>query len=195
MSRFKPQLDKPKDGFGPCRFVALFTCPGVHTFTQFGRKTDGRYGIVPGGATAFLCTRGHMLPFLFTFIIYRPSGDLQSPRRKAAVITGTSRRVCPIGCSCPICRTRLRTPSTAVSQSDFSEWPEAGLRRALGKNFIIVGNAQHRIFGLSFGYLIRATTSFFCSLTPVPRVVKEGPRFHFLAPLQGGVFRPQNNFT
>ena len=35
---------------------------------------------------------------------------------------------------------------------------------ALGKNFIIVGNAQHRIFGLRFGYLIRATTSFFCSL-------------------------------
>jgi len=32
-----------------------------------------------------------MLPFLFTFIIYRPSGDLQSPRRKAAMITGTSR--------------------------------------------------------------------------------------------------------
>src|SRR5215471_14234303 len=28
---------------------------------------------------------------------------------------------------------------------------------ALGKNFIIVGNAQHRIFGLRFGYLIRAT--------------------------------------
>ena len=53
---------------------------------------------------------------------------------------------------------------------------------ALGKNFIIVGNAQHRIFGLRFGYLIRATTSFFCTLTPVPRVVKEGPRFHFLAP-------------
>jgi hypothetical protein len=74
MSRFKPQLDKPKDGFGPCRFVALFSCPGVHTFTQFGRETDGRYGIMPGGATAFLCTRGHMLPFLFTFIIYRPSG-------------------------------------------------------------------------------------------------------------------------
>src|SRR5262249_9047713 len=41
MSRFKPQLDKPKDGFGPCRFVALFSCPGVHTFTQFGRTTDG----------------------------------------------------------------------------------------------------------------------------------------------------------
>jgi len=60
--------------------------PGVHTFTQFGRKTDGRYGIMPGGATAFLCTRGHMLPFLLTFILYRPSGDLQSPRRKAAVI-------------------------------------------------------------------------------------------------------------
>ena len=35
---------------------------------------------------------------------------------------------------------------------------------ALGKNFIIVRNAQHRIFGLRFGYLIRATTSFFCSL-------------------------------
>ena len=52
---------------------------------------------------------------------------------------------------------------------------------ALGKNFIIVGNAQHRIFGLRFGYLIRATTSFFCALTPVPRVIKEGPRFHFLA--------------
>jgi len=59
MSPFKPQLDKPKDGFGPCRFVALFSCPGVHTFTQFGRKTDGRYGIMPGGATAFLCTHGH----------------------------------------------------------------------------------------------------------------------------------------
>src|SRR5262249_33398325 len=39
-----------------------------------------------GGATAFLCTRGHMLPFLFTFIIYRSSSHLQSPRRKAAVI-------------------------------------------------------------------------------------------------------------
>jgi hypothetical protein len=37
---------------------------------------------------------------------------------------------------------------------------------ALGKNFIIVRNAQHRIFGLRFGYLIRATTSFFCALTP-----------------------------
>jgi hypothetical protein len=66
---------------------------------------------------------------------------------------------------------------------------------ALGKNFIIVRNAQHRIFGLRFGYLIRATTSFFCALTPVPRVVKEGPRFHFLAPLQGGVLQPQNNLT
>src|SRR6266487_1881871 len=42
---------------------------------------------------------------------------------------------------------------------------------AFGKNFIIVGNAQHRIFGLRFGYLIRATTSFFCALTPVPRGV------------------------
>src|SRR5215831_21152344 len=28
-----------------------------------------------------------------------------------------------------------------------------------------------------------------------PRVVKEGPSFHFLAPLQGGVLQPQNNFT
>src|SRR5262249_38488692 len=64
MSRFKPQLDKPKDGFGPCRFVALFSCPGVHALTQFVRKTDGRYGIMPGGATAFLCTRGHRLPFV-----------------------------------------------------------------------------------------------------------------------------------
>jgi len=27
-----------------------------------------------------------MIPFLFTFIIHRPSGDLQSPRTKAAVI-------------------------------------------------------------------------------------------------------------
>jgi len=27
-----------------------------------------------------------MVPFLFTFIIHRPSGDLQSPRTKAAVI-------------------------------------------------------------------------------------------------------------
>src|SRR5262249_31069905 len=78
MSRFKRQLDKPKDGFGPCRFVALFSCPGVHALTQFVRKTDGRYGIMSGGKTAFLCTRGHMLPFPFTFIIYRPGGDLQS---------------------------------------------------------------------------------------------------------------------
>ena len=66
---------------------------------------------------------------------------------------------------------------------------------ALGKNFIIVGNAQHRIFGLRFGYLIRATTSFVCALTPVPRVVKEGPRFHFLPRYKGGVRQPQNNFT
>ena len=95
-----------------------------------------------------------------------------------------------MGCSCPMCWTRLRTPSTAVSQSDFSEWPEA---RASAR--IIVGDAQHRIFGLRFGYLIRATTSFFCALTPVPRVVEEGPRFHLLAPLQGGVLQPQNNFT
>src|SRR5262249_49477972 len=112
MSRFKPQLDKPKDGFGPCRFVALFSCPGVHTFTQFGRKTDGRYGIMPGGATAFLCTRGHTLPFF-------------SPANEGGGDPGTSSSVCPMGCSCPMCRTRLRTPSTAVSQSDFSEWPEA----------------------------------------------------------------------
>src|SRR5262249_23038589 len=124
-SRFKSQLDKPKDGFGTCRFVALFSCPGVHTFTQFVRKTDGRYGSMSGGTTAFLCTRGHMLPFPFTFIIYRPGGDLQSPRRKGGGDPGTSRSVCPMGCSCPMCRTRLRTPSTAVSQSDFSEWPEA----------------------------------------------------------------------
>jgi len=49
---------------------------------------------------------------------------------------------------------------------------------------------------LRFGYLIRATTSFFCALTPVPRVVKEGPRFHFLAPLHKVRFsQPQNNFT
>src|SRR6516165_2524480 len=70
ISRFKPQLDKPNDGFWPCRFVALFSCPGVHTFTHFGRKTDGRYGIMPGGATAFLCTRGHML---YHLPIQRPS--------------------------------------------------------------------------------------------------------------------------
>src|SRR5215467_14650695 len=75
-----------RDGFGPGQFVALFSCPGVHTFTHFRRKTDCRFGVMPSGATAFLCTRGHMLPFLFTFIISRPSGDLQSPRRKAAVI-------------------------------------------------------------------------------------------------------------
>jgi hypothetical protein len=33
MSGFKPQLNKPTDGFGPGRFVLLFSCPGVHTFT------------------------------------------------------------------------------------------------------------------------------------------------------------------
>src|SRR5215471_2030057 len=123
MSCFKSQLDKPKDGFGPGRFVALFSCPGVHTFTQFGRKTDGRYGVMPGGATAFLCTRGHMLPFLFTFIIYLRRSSI--PAKEGGGDPGTSRSVCPMGCSCPMCRRRLRTLSTAVSQSDFGEWPEA----------------------------------------------------------------------
>jgi hypothetical protein len=42
MSGFKPQLNQPKDSFGTGRFVTLFSCPGVHMFTQFGRKTDGR---------------------------------------------------------------------------------------------------------------------------------------------------------
>ena len=36
-------------------------------------------------------------------------------------------------------------------------------------------------FWIEVRLLIRATTSFFCALTPVPRVIKEGPRFHFLA--------------
>ena len=66
---------------------------------------------------------------------------------------------------------------------------------ALGKNFIIVGNAQHRIFRLRIAYLIRAGAGLFCAIAPMPSVVKEGPRFHFLAPLQGVVFQPQNNFT
>src|SRR5262249_1494147 len=73
------QFDKPKDGFGPCRFVALFSCPGVQTFTQFGRKTDGRYGIIPGGATAFLCTRGHMLPF-FSPLSSTDPAEIFNPR-------------------------------------------------------------------------------------------------------------------
>jgi hypothetical protein len=30
-----------------------------------------------GGAAAFFYTRGHMLPFLFTLIIYRSMDDLQ----------------------------------------------------------------------------------------------------------------------
>src|SRR5262249_32466245 len=97
MSGFKPQLNKPKDGFGPGQFVALFSCPGVHTFTHFRRKTDCRYGVMPSGATAFLCTRGHMLPFLFTFIIYRPSGDLRSPRRKAALAVLSTKVLRPWG--------------------------------------------------------------------------------------------------
>src|SRR5256886_16855891 len=58
-----------------------------------------------------------------------------------------------------------------------------------------VGPLQWGRIRLRFGYLIRATTSFFCALTPVPRVVKEGPRFHFLTPLQVGVLQPQNNST
>src|SRR5262245_23086547 len=34
----------------------------------------------------FFVRAANMLPFLFTFIIYRSSSHLQSPRRKAAVI-------------------------------------------------------------------------------------------------------------
>jgi hypothetical protein len=67
-------MDSGRAGLSLCLAAQAST-----TFTQFGRKTDGRYGIMPGGATAFLCMRGHMLPFLFTFIICRPSGDL-NPR-------------------------------------------------------------------------------------------------------------------
>jgi hypothetical protein len=94
---------------GPCRFVALFSCPGVHTFTQFGRKTDGRYGIMPGGATAFLCTRA------ICFLFFSPSSSTDpaaifNPREEGGGDPGTSRSVCPMGCSCPMCRARLRNP-------------------------------------------------------------------------------------
>src|SRR5215471_10873603 len=130
MSGFKPQLNKPKDGFGPGQFVALFSCPGVHTFTHFGRKTDCRYGVMPSGATAFLCTRGHMLPFLFTFIIYRPSSDLRSPRRKAAVIPALpgacalwAVRARCAGCDC-VHPQRQRVSLISVNG------PRLGLRRA-----------------------------------------------------------------
>jgi len=72
------------------------------------------------------------LPFLF---ICRPSDD-----------PGTARSV-PYRLFVPDVPAALRT----VSQSDFSEWPEARFS-ALGKNFIIVSNAQHRISGLRFGF-------------------------------------------
>src|SRR6516165_3220026 len=122
---FQAPARQAEGWLGPCRFVALFSCPGVHTFTQFGRKTDGRYGIMPGGATAFLCTRGHMLPFLF-HLYHLPTQRRSSiPAKEGDGDPRHSRSVCPMGCSCPMCRTRLPTPSTAVSQSDLSEWPEA----------------------------------------------------------------------
>ena len=66
--------------------AGLSLCLAAQASTLSRSSDESRCGIMPGGATAFLCTRGHTLPFLFAFIIYRPSGDLQSLRRKAAVI-------------------------------------------------------------------------------------------------------------
>src|SRR5262249_62090585 len=43
---------------------------------------------MPSSATTSLCTRSHVLPFLFTFMIYRPSSHLQSRERKTAIFRG-----------------------------------------------------------------------------------------------------------
>jgi hypothetical protein len=45
--------------------------------------------------------------------------------RTEARYPGTSRSVCPMAVRARCAGRDLRTPSTAVSQSDFSEWPEA----------------------------------------------------------------------
>jgi hypothetical protein len=126
MSRFKLQLDKPKDGFGPCRFVALFSCPGVHHFHAVRRKDGWSLRHLPGGATAFLCTNARPYASFSFHLHHLPTQRRSSiPAKEGGGDPGTSRSVCPMGCSCPMCRTRLRTLSTAVSQSDFSERPEA----------------------------------------------------------------------
>jgi len=106
--------------------AGLSLCLAAQAST-LSRSSDERRMVATASCPAVrrpFFVRTAMLPFLFTFIIYRPSGDLQSPRTKAAVIPGVSRSVCPMGCSCPMCATAY-TPSTAVSQFDFSEWPEA----------------------------------------------------------------------
>jgi len=46
---------------------------------------------------------------------YSPSSSTDpaaifNPRRRAAVIPALPRSICPMGCSCPMCLTRLRTP-------------------------------------------------------------------------------------
>jgi hypothetical protein len=46
LSTREPQLHKPTDGFGAARLIGLSCRPGVHIFTHFGRKSNGRYGIL-----------------------------------------------------------------------------------------------------------------------------------------------------
>src|SRR5262245_56303868 len=131
MSRFKPQLDKPKDGFGPCRFVALFSCPGVHPFTRFGRKTDGRYGIMPGGATAFLCTRGHIRDG-HQFIV-RPFKPFTGKPRSS--VNMPSRFVRPIMARTASTRMRDARHGTLrfMRAFDSGKVPSSGLTRRLTK--------------------------------------------------------------
>jgi hypothetical protein len=46
LSTREPQLHKPTDGFGAARLIGLTCRPGVHIFTHFGRKSNGRYGVL-----------------------------------------------------------------------------------------------------------------------------------------------------
>jgi len=61
---------------------------------------------------------------------------------------------------------------------------------ALGKNFIVVRNAQHRIFRLRLGNLVRSGAGLCRALVPMRRVVEEGPTIHCLAPMR--IVQPQN---
>jgi len=86
MSRFKLQLDKPKDGFGQCRFVALFSCPGVHHFHAV-RTKDGwslrHHARWCDGLSLYARPYASFSFHLHHLPTQRRS---QSPRRKAAVI-------------------------------------------------------------------------------------------------------------
>ena len=100
MSRFKLQLDKPKDGFGQCRFVALFSCPGVHHFHAV-RTKDGwslrHHARWCDGLSLYARPYASFSFHLHHLPTQRRS---QSPRRKAAVIPALPGAYALWACSC-----------------------------------------------------------------------------------------------